>query len=135
MSYVLIRALLEQALNAASSGVETAYENVPYSPKVGTPYQRATLLPAQTDNPTMGDGFKRERGVLQILLNYPLKAGPSAAATRAEVLRTAFKRGTTFTSGVVRVVIDSSPSIAPSLPGDAWYVLPVSVSYFADVQG
>lgn len=135
MSYEVIRKLLETQLNLAAGGVAIAFENVPYTPIDGTPFQSVNLLPGQTENPTMGDGFKREVGILQVMLNYPTKAGPQPAAARAEALRTAFKRGTTFVSEAVRVLIAESPFIRPALQGDGWYMLPVSIPYIADVQG
>ena len=135
MSYALIRKQLELALNALSAGFDTAYENAPYTPKVGTAYQRVNLLPGQTENPTMGDGFKREVGIFQIMLAFPPKAGPAAALARAEVLRVGMKRGTTYNDTNVRVLINQAPYISPALQDDVWYMLPVSVPFIADVFG
>lgn len=138
MSYVTIRQLLEVHLNSVVGALATAWENVPYKPTVNTPYQRVNLLPAGTENPVMdgawaGSGLKREVGVLQVTLHYPLNAGTSAITTRAELLRTHFARGTILVSGGVRVVIDKTPDVARAMIDDGYFVLPVSVVYRADV--
>jgi hypothetical protein len=139
MSYVVIRQLLEVHLNVLSGGLPTAWENVPYKPVVGTPYQRANLLPAETDNPTMGvaegsgTALKRETGVFQLTLFYPLNEGAGKATERAELLRDHYKRGTFLSAGNVRLVIDRSPSIGRALVDDGYFVVPISVPYRADV--
>lgn len=133
MSYVLIRALLEVQLNAISPAIQTAFENAPFSPVAPTPWQRVNLLPAKTLNPTFGDRFKRETGILQITLNYPENAGAQAATTRAELIRAQFYRGLALFNGTLRVLIDEAPSIATGTNDGGWYRLPVSVPYIADV--
>jgi hypothetical protein len=50
MSLAQVRAALETALNSISPAIDTAWENAPYTPVDGTPYQQATLLRAQPDN-------------------------------------------------------------------------------------
>lgn len=135
MSYATIRKLLEVQLNALSAGFATAWENVPYSPSTGTPWQRVTLLPGKTENPTMGDGFRREVGVLEVLLHYPPNKGSQEATARAEAIRAGFPRGQTFTEGSVRVLIDQHPSIGHGMNDGSWFVLPVSITYTGDIQG
>ena len=133
MSYVLIRQLLEVRLNAIAPSLPTAFENVPYTPIGAVPWQRINLLTAQTLNPTFGDGFKRETGILQVSLNYSENAGPSATYTRGEMVRAQFPRGLTLTSGKVRVLIDQAPSFGPAMNDGGWYRLPISIPYLADV--
>lgn len=133
MSAKAIRAALEARLNAMSPAVSTAYENVAFTPVSGTAFQRTNLLRANPDNPIIGTGFYRELGVFQVSLHYPLNAGPSPAETRAELVRTQFKRGTTLTSGGITVTIDGTPTIASGfVDGDRW-VVPVSIPYWANI--
>lgn len=133
MSAVLIRSALEVALAAISPALATQYENAPYTPVVGTPYQRVYVLWNEPLNPEMGT-FTQERGILQISLAYPLNAGPGAAATRAELIRSTFKRGTSFTSGGVTVTIERTPEIAPAIIEPDRYVVPVRVRFFANYR-
>ena len=133
MSITSIRAALETRLAAMSPALATAYENVPYAPVLGTPFQAVYLLPATPDNSTMGDGHYVEQGIFQVSLFYPLQAGPKAAADRAELIRTQFKRGTSMTSGSVTVRIMRTPEIGQGrVDGDRWHI-PVKCVYFAEI--
>ena len=133
MSAKAIRAALEAQLNAMTPALTTVWENSTVTPTSGTPYQRTNLLRANPDNPTIGATHYRELGVFQVSLHYPLNAGPSPAETRAELVRTQFKRGTTLTSGGITVTIDGTPTIASGfVDGDRW-VVPVSIPYWANI--
>lgn len=133
MSAKAIRAALEAQLNAMTPALTTVWENSTVTPTSGTPYQRTNLLRANPDNPTIGTTHYRELGVFQVSLHYPLNAGPSPAETRAELVRTQFKRGTTLTSGGITVTIDGTPTIASGfVDGDRW-VVPVSIPYWANI--
>ena len=135
MSYVIVRKLLETQLNAVTPAIATAFENVPFNPTVGVAFQIVSLLPGQTENPTMGPAFQREVGIFQVLFAYPINAGPQAAMARAELVRAAFARGLTLTQGIVRVLIDRSPFIGPAKQDAEFYWLPLSIPYAADVNG
>ena len=133
MSAKAIRAALEAQLSAINPALTTVWENSTVTPTSGTPYQRTNLLRANPDNPTIGTTHYRELGVFQVSLHYPLNAGPSPAETRAELVRTQFKRGTTLTSGGITVTIDGTPTIASGfVDGDRW-VVPVSIPYWANI--
>ena len=134
MRYGDIKKLLEQRLNALSTGIIlTAFENAPFTPVNGVAWQKCDMLPAKTQNPTMGDDFKRDAGIFQVTLAYPLNVGAGAAIVRAKVIAEGFKRGYTMNDGTLRVLIDESPSIAQGIPDGAWYKLPISIPYVADV--
>jgi hypothetical protein len=133
VSYLTIKKLLELQLNTVASPLDTAWENAPFVPKQGTPWQRVTLLPATTENPTLGDQFKMERGVLKVSLFYPEKSGAQAAMIRAEAIRLIFARGLSLIDGTVRVKIETHPYINPGFAEDGWYLLPVSVPFIAEV--
>lgn len=132
MSAVLVRQALEVALAAMSPALGTAWENTDYSPTVGTPYQRVHLLFAEPANPEIGSRYT-ERGILQVSLAYPLGAGPAAATTRAELLRTTFYRGASFTASGVVTTIERTPEIAPGRVEEDRWVVPVKIRFFAHV--
>ncbi len=131
MSLVLIRSALEVALAAMSPAMATAWENTPYTPVAGTPYQRVYLLAADPLNIEIGR-HTTERGIFQVNLAYPLDTGPSAAATRAELIRDTFYRGRSFTASGVTVIVEKTPEIAPAIIEPDRYVLPVKVRFFAN---
>lgn len=134
MSAALVRKALEVALAAMSPALSTAYENAPFSPVVGTAYQRVTLLLTEPANPVVGGGFYTEEGFLQVDLAYPLDAGPAAATARAELIRTTFYRGASFTASGVTVNIERTPEIMPGRVEADRFVIPVRIRFYAHVR-
>lgn len=133
MSIVSIRAALESKLNGISPALATAWENAPYTPITGTAYQRVWLLVAEPSNPTFGDDYYREQGILQVTLYYPLQTGSGTAAARADLIRTTFKRGTSMTSGGNTVIVYRTPEISNGrVEGDRW-ALPVRIRWYAGI--
>jgi hypothetical protein len=132
MALVEIRTALETKLNALTPTLATAWESVPFTPVVGTPYQQVNLMIADTLNPTLGDGHYRIKGFMQVLLCYPANVGAKTAATRADLLVNHFKRGTSLISGVT-VIIDKTPSIHPPMIDGLLYQIPISIYFTADI--
>jgi hypothetical protein len=128
MSIVSIRAALETALAGMTPSVSIAYENAPFTPAIGAPYQRINLLMARPDNAETGANFI-ELGIFQIRLCYPLQTGPSAAAARAELIRVTFRKAAAFTSGGITVTITDTPEISPGEPEDGRYILIVRIRF------
>lgn len=132
MSVVKIRTALETALNSMSPAVSTAWENVAFTPVAGTAYQRVDVLFAEPANEEYGAGH-REQGYMQVKLMYPLQVGTGTVAARAELIRTTFYRGASFTSGGVTVIVERTPEVSPgSVEGDR-YAIPVKVRFFANI--
>lgn len=138
MSLLAIRRALETALAAMTPTVKTVFENeLVYKPVAGTPYIKAYLLPAQPGNDEIGPNYTQE-GLLQANLFYPQPdgtngAGPAAAMTRAEAIRTAFYRGRTLTSGGINTIIMRTPEIASAFEDGDRYVVPCRVRWFASL--
>lgn len=135
MSVKSIRQALEVALNtwATTNSKPIAWQNVPYEPTEGTLYVRASILAAETQNPTLGDGHNRKIGIFQLLVYAKEGNGSSSAETVADSLLSYFARGESFTAGTVTVRILESPSIAPAINDGGWYIVPVSVRYTVDI--
>jgi hypothetical protein len=138
MSTAIIRQLLETQLASALSGFAIAWENARYTPTVGTPFASVFLLPAATRNPAIAaDGVSGEmqehNGVLQVVLNYPLSDGTQAFGAKADAVVAAFPVGLTLTQSAITVRVLRTPAIAPAFPKGAWYVVPVSIPYYAHV--
>ncbi len=133
MSIANIRDALEIKLNTIAPVLATVWQNVGYTPITGTPYQAAYVMPASPSNPTIGDDHYREHGVFQVSLFYPLLVGSGTAEARAELIRTAFKRGVSMTSGGVTVRISKTPEVGQGrVDGDRWHI-PVKISWFAEI--
>lgn len=133
MSVVAIRAALETALAAMSPALSTAYENKAHTPVTGTPYQRVAIMFARPDNEELSAAHVAQ-GFMQVTLFYPENAGPSAASTRAELIRTTFYRGRSMTpvSGVA-VTVFTTPEIMPGYVDGDRYCIPVRVRFRAPV--
>lgn len=129
---VSVRAALETALAAMSPALSTAYENVAFVPVADTPYQRAETMFARPDNREISANFL-EQGIFQVTLCYPPNAGPAAAATRAELIRTAFKRSSSFASGGVTVTVSDTPEVKPAYVDGDRYCVPVCIRFFAQL--
>lgn len=112
----------------------TAWENM-YFPVLANrvPYQKVNLIRAQPENPTFGDGFYREQGILQVTLIYPLQLGVGEAESRAELIRSTFPRGASFSNGGIVVHIDTTPEIMPAHVFDEGYMVPVRIYYYANI--
>lgn len=133
MSIIKIRAALETALNGMSPALATAWQNTPYTPIVGTPYQRVNLLTAEPDNRVFGASYT-EAGYMQVDLCYSQSVGAGAVDQRFELIRNTFKRGTALFNGGITVTISTTPELAPAyLDGDR-FVRPVKIRFHAYIS-
>lgn len=131
MSQALIRAALEKHLTGMTQLLDTAFENVTYTPKADVPFQKVNLLPAATVTRGHDGKTSRETGVFQVTLMYPQNKGVAAAQARAELIRRRFAARTFLDEAGVRVEIDSKPSIASAFIVGDRYAVPVSINYTA----
>lgn len=128
-----IRSALEMRLSLITPALPTAYENSGFKPTTGVAFQRATLLPATPDNPVFGGGHV-EQGVFHVLLCYPLGSGSADANARAELVRANFPRGLSLPKDGVITIIDRTPEIQKSDDDGAFYLVPVLVRWYANVN-
>ena len=132
MSVIKIRAALETALNGMTPALETAWENVPFTPVTCTPYQQVNLLFANPFNPEMGP-LQQQSGYMQVMLLYPIDTGTAAINARAELIKATFPRAATFTSGGVIVTIEKTPEIAPGRVDVDRYAIPVKIRFYSNI--
>lgn len=129
MSLKSIRAALDLRLATLTPVIATAQENGKYEPTIGTPYQKVSLLPNETEAPALNQQTLIERGIYQISVCYPFGNGSSNASARAELIRSHFPAGLTLTQDGYKVRISRAPSIARAIPDDMWYIVPVSIQF------
>jgi hypothetical protein len=132
MSNSAISTALETALAAISGSYPTAWENVDFSPPQSA-YQVATILFAQPENPTMGSTFFRQRGYMQVQLRFPLGEGKQPAVARAEAIRAAFPRGSSFTANGVTTTIERSVEIMAGYTDENRFIVNVKIWFFANI--
>lgn len=120
-----IQAALDTQL-ATITGTPIAFPNIPYTPSADTTYLRASFLPADTVQSSLGTSGRDEtNGVYQVDVVAPRGSGrPSLPDTVADT----FKRGTvlTYNSRSLRV---RSVSIGSAILDDEWYFVPVSIDF------
>lgn len=121
-------------LNSINPTIATAYENVPFDPKllpVGSPYQELSLLPSYNDSEYINDKQYISYGLVQITLKYPTTKGSKDILDRVKLYMNNFVRGDTLTNGEISIKIRSTP-VAVNLGtiGDR-YVYAISINYKA----
>ena len=131
MSFDAVRTALD-TLMAATFVANVAYENAEYTPTVGTDWKRVTFLPTEPTQASLGtNGHNRLMGIYQVSVFAEVGKGPKAAEDAAELVITAFKRGTSLTAvGGVTTRIERAWR-GPAIQESDWYHVPVSVSWFA----
>lgn len=134
MSQIIIRSILETALNTITPKIPTQYENIVFTPTTNTPYQSAYLLMNTPDDIVLASGgMFREKGLFQVTLRFPLGNGTVTAMTQAEKIRNTFARGTVLEKDGHRLICDQTPSIRV-LPNEVdRFVVAVKVSFMVDI--
>lgn len=135
MSVALIRQFLEPALvtMVGAQNVVISWENGVLIPIDGVPYLDPTLMMGKPDNPTMPQGFHREKGVWQITLQYPLGGGPALADAMSDLIVVSFPRGRSWSAAKITLTIAGTPYASPGrVDGNRW-AIPVKIPFFANV--
>lgn len=128
---MLINAALEKRLGTLSPAMATAFENEPFEPTPGTPYQRVNLLPNTPIDHALTLDVLELRGLFQITVCYPLDAGRGPAQARAQAIADHFAPALDLTETGWRISITKTPRIAQGMSdGDRWAV-PVTVVWSA----
>lgn len=127
----LISAWKSFSESSAGGNIQTAYENDVFTPVIGTPYAQVFFLPDQPKGATLsGIGEDEHEGIFQVNLNYPKGKGSGAAANMADAIRENFEAGAKFVYASQEVTIRSCGR-AGGRNVNGWYVLPVSINFYA----
>lgn len=127
-----IRNALETALASITPPIDIAYENVAYEP-TDAPYCEVYLLVGTPGNSTLGQGYHKEQGILQVNLQYPPLVGTLDCALRAEAIRQLFRRGATFADGGVTVQVDRTPEIGTGAVEESRWKQIIRIRWHADI--
>lgn len=129
MTYGTIQSLLDDQLQTVSNLPTLQLENTANVGVAGQPFARATLLPRQATQLTVGiNGSDSLGGLYQIDLFYPLNAGSAAANTMADAVCAVFGRGTILIEDDVRVVIRTASRLTAGRV-EQFYSVPVVVEW------
>lgn len=132
MSVLKTQRALIKHLNLLVPAVATAYEGASFT-SPATLYQRLQFRINQPDDPVFGTGYYRERIEMQIFVNAPTNKGTGEALTRAELLRTHFKKGTTITEDGILIHILETPQISGTMAIGDRIICPVLIDVTAEV--
>jgi hypothetical protein len=122
---------LETRLSLIASPLATEYENVPYTPVAGTPYQSLNLLLNTPVNAELSARYQ-EQGFLQVTLHYPVGTGKADALVKAQAIREWFYRGLSLAASDVIVTIGATPIIGVAQIDDGnRYAIPVKIPFIA----
>lgn len=133
MTVAKIRAALETRLTSITPAVPTAFENSTFTPTAGVIYQRAKLLPNTPADGQVSSSIYFERGIFQVTVCAPIGGGPGACEARAQIVKDAFKRGTSVAHGGVTVIITNAPTVSSAIIDGDRFCIPVSMSYQSQI--
>lgn len=118
-----------------SPTLPVAYPNNPHSPVDGQPFLRATWLPGEPFQSSLGDaGYNRYVGLFQIDVFWPADQGLVRPAEVAAATAAHFKRGTVIDREGLEIRVIQPPYVGRTQEEPSWIMIPVRVSYQVDAQ-
>lgn len=130
MTIAAIQAALESRLYGISPVIPTAWQNVEFTPTIGTPWQSVALIMNTPIDHAINYDVTEQRGLLQVTLHYPGGVvGTATALARAQAVATRFAPPQSLVSGGTTVEILSTAQIGSGRAIDGWWVIPVTVPW------
>lgn len=131
-----IRAALETRLSNISGIPSIAYENVPFTPVVGTSYVQSKFVPTLRRSAVMGSPNPQQRyqGLYAVTPHTPEKLGPSVADDLSNDIIESFEATTdiSFTNSSNETIIVSI-DYAERQQGfldSPWYYVPINIGWY-----
>lgn len=121
-------ALTAQAKIATGFPAQVAYEQFFFTPTMGTPYARLTLLPSSSAPFSVDGQTAMHRGLFQVDIICPAQAGTALAESLADNVMAVFKTGLRLPAGIDTVKIETSQRHT-AIPDAAWISIPVTVNW------
>lgn len=132
MAIAETKRVLERHLNGLIPTLPTAYEAVSFTPPT-TMYQRVQLVIRKPTDPVIGAGYHRDNLQLQIFIVGEANKGTAESIIRAELIRSRFKKGTTFQEGLFRIHILETPTVGSVQPIGTRTIIPVLIDVTTEV--
>lgn len=133
MSFDSIRGALDARLVALTGWRVAciAWPNVPYAPLAGEPYLEPTFGAAEPTQAEIGTaGRNRQLGFYRVRVLTPPGVGLGVGMRIADRVVAQFPRGLDLSAGAFSVTITKAWA-APAFTRDAWYVVPVTITWDA----
>lgn len=120
-----MQAALDTQLSTLTGGYDIAWPNVDYKPTAGSTFLRASFLPGDTEQVTLGGSGKDEtNAIYQVDVVSPRGSGRTSIP---DAIADHFSRGSVLTYNGVNLRV-RSVSIGPAINDGAWHFVPVSIS-------
>lgn len=129
---ISIKQACEKHLKSITPDLPTAYEGFNFTPP-STMYQICQFVILNPSDPTLGDGYYRERVDLQVFVVGVSGKGTLEALQRAELIRSHFAKGTTLIQDGITLSILRTPKISGSMISEGRVVIPVLISVTTEV--
>jgi hypothetical protein len=136
MSHRKIRLLYQARLAdwAQAQGLRVAYQGVAFDPEDGETYLQAYLLPAGTDDNTLGGDLKTYTGIFQVNVVTPSGSGPTAAEDLVDELADLFPLYLRLGDVDFTVIVLTPVEQGPGIVNDPTYTVSASFQYRADTD-
>lgn len=120
---------------AQTKGLNLAAEGVAFVPDATKTHLADHLLPAETENPSMGRDHRRYVGIYQVDVDAPASSNVGDLRNLANDLVAHFPRGLALTHAAssTKVLIIRTPSISPIIPDGGRMKRAVSIRYQTDL--
>lgn len=132
MAIIETKRASERHLGTLSPSVQTAWENVSFTPQNAL-YQRVQFMIRPPDDPVLGTGFHRERITMQVFVVGQINKGTSEVINRAELIRNHFGKGLTLVENNIRIHVLRTPQIAGTSISSDRVICPVIIELVAEV--
>lgn len=129
MSFKEIQLALDNKLNTLPGGLPVAWENVKYTPTLGRPWLRPTLINAESQLVCMSDGNQNNPGVYRIDAFYPANAGSGAVLDKLSQIYTHFKSELTLVNGNTTVWIRNVSILQRIVEETTWFMGSVNINF------
>jgi hypothetical protein len=110
-------------------GLETAYQNQPYTPTAGTPYAQLLNIPNDITALDLKDTNETD-GLFRIILRYPVDSGAFAAKNQAETIMADYSIGSSVSYSGQSARI-TAVNRQQGVVEESWYVTLITISYRA----
>lgn len=128
MSIKIDQAFIQSFIDGAY-GLETAYQNQPYTPTAGTPYAELLNIPNDITALDLKDTNETD-GLFRIILRYPVDSGAFAAKNEAETIMANYPIGSSVSYSGQSARI-TAVNRQQGVVEESWYVTLITISYRA----
>lgn len=118
---------------ASTKSLSIAFEGIPFTLDQTKTHLADYLLPANTENPSLGADHVRYVGIYQVTVDAPSDTNPVTLRNLVNDLVAHFQRGHTMTQDGLKVWVIRTPSPGPLITTQGRMTRSVSIPYQSDV--